>query len=197
MASAKSNVNGYFYHRQHRFLQPSTAWKSIPWGSPKVSAPIYPKVALPGIATGPLTIDWGAASGTSFGGNNFISSTRRRSPLDNTLSEHLLIITSQAIANQPHLSYYLNFKRAQGFTVEVAAVENIQATSPGANLVEKIRNFEISRRAAVGSSFKYVLLIGANDTIPFGSFNGGARRCGLLPRPRRPTAGQPIGSTST
>ncbi len=178
VASSKSNINGYFSidstdsFTEHRL-------EIDPMGIPKGLSANYPKVSLPGIATGPLTIDWGAASGTSFGGNNFIFMDQAPHRLDYTLSEHLLIITSQAVASQPLLNNYIYFKQSQGFTVEVATVENIQATSPGANLVEKIRNFEISRRAVVGSSFKYVLLIGANDTIPFGSFNGGAEDAGF------------------
>ena len=178
VASAKTNINGYFTidgsdsYTEHRL-------EVDPMSIPKGLSADYPKVAPPGKPTGPLTIDWGATAGTSFSGNNFLFYDQAPHPLDNTLSEHILIITSQAIASQPSLNYYLNFKKAQGFTVEVAAVENIQATSPGANLVEKIRNFEISRRAAVGSSFKYVLLIGSNNTIPFGSFNGGAEDAGF------------------
>ena len=195
VASGKSNINGYFSidstdsFTEHRL-------EIDPMGIPKGLSANYPKVTPPGVASGPLTIDWGAASGTSFGGNNFIFMDQVPHRLDNTLSEHLLIITSQAIASQPLLNYYLNFKRAQGFTVEVAAVETIQATSPGANLVEKIRNFEISRRAVVGSSFKYVLLIGANDTIPFGSFNGGANDAGFCASHMDRPAGQRIGSMS-
>jgi hypothetical protein len=173
VAVAKSNTNGYFTldstdsFSQHR-VEVDAA--SIPKG---LSAD-FPKASPPAVAAGPLTIDWGAATGTTFTGNTFYFHDQAPLPLDNTLSQHLLIITSQAIASAPSLNYYLNFKQLQGFTVEVATVENIQATSPGADLVQKIRNFEINRRAAIGPSFKYVLLIGSNNTIPFGSFNGGA-----------------------
>ncbi len=173
VAVGKSNTNGYFTvegadpYSQHR-LEVDTG------NIPKGLSPDLPKASPPGVAAGLLTIDYGAATGTSFGGALFNFMDQAPVALDNTLSPHLLIITSQAIASEPALNDYLNFKRLQGFTVEVETVENIQATSPGANLVIKIRNFEISRRAALGSAFKYVLLIGANDTIPFGVLNAGA-----------------------
>ncbi|HEX7568468.1 MAG TPA: C25 family cysteine peptidase, partial [Anaerolineaceae bacterium] len=186
VASVKSNINGTFTikstdsYSRHRL-------EIDPMGIPKGLSADFPKVSLPGKPISPLVIDWGAAPGTSFGGNNFLFVDQAPRPLDNTLSQHMLIITSQAIANEPKLKYYLNFKEAQGFTVEVATVESIQATSTGASLVEKIRNFEIIRRNVIGPSFKYVLLIGGNSTIPFGSIDGTAPDAGHCISPSWPT----------
>ena len=174
VASAVSNTNGFFNlastdsYSQHRL-------EVDPMGVPKGLSADFPTAPLPGKASGPLTIEYAAAAAGSYGGNNFIFADQAPRPLDTTLSPHLLIITSQDIAARPDLSYYLDFKRLQGLTVEVASVEAINAAAGGGILtVQKIRNFEIDRQAVIGPAFKYVLLLGGNDIIPFGSLDGGA-----------------------
>ena len=82
-------------------------------------------------------------------------------------SYSFVIVTSKAIINAtttPNLKDYVAHKTRMGHTVKVAAIEDIQATSPGSTSAEKLRNF--LRDAYNKWNTKFVLLGGDTNIIP-------------------------------
>jgi len=62
-------------------------------------------------------------------------------------SVDVVVIAPQAIIDAAALNDWLNYRRAQGFTVEVTSIESIDAAYGGSELAEKIRAFLKSKHS--------------------------------------------------
>ncbi len=83
------------------------------------------------------------------------------------MGPYFLIIAPQAVIDSNALDEFTDYKRRLGFDVEVHSLESAQANYPGIDLPEKIRNLEVQRYSQFGSRFKYLMLVGPDDVIPY------------------------------
>ncbi len=119
------------------------------------------------------TINYGAAGGGTYGNNIFTLDDVNPGIYETTLGPYFLIVAPQAVIDDGALDEFVDFKRRIGFTVAVESLEQIDATSVGANRRDRVRNFEKEIQNDIGSRFQYVLLIGTNDEIPYPFFTEG------------------------
>ena len=82
-----------------------------------------------------------------------------------------LIVSPWDLINADVFDNFAEFKRGLGFNVYGVAIEAIDASMPGRDLPEKVREY-LKRAHGQGTSLpinnvRYVLLVGGHDTIPF------------------------------
>jgi outer membrane protein assembly factor BamB len=143
-----------------------------PTGLPAGLTPV--RTSAPSGSGSTSSIHFGSLASGTYPNNNFYLGDPMPQPLDVQGGPYFLIITSDA--NVSALNNFVAYKSRLGFQVEVVTLSTITATSPGGTLPEKIRNFEITRKATYGARFRYLLLIGSNNTIPFTRFSVFATR---------------------
>ena len=125
----------------------------------------------PGVVVDTRTIDYGAAPAGSYPGNVFSLGEFFSYAMHTENGPYFLIIAPQHIIDSGALSEFVLYKGRLGFEVEVVSVETVDATFGGAGRMDKIRALEQDRLSTFGASrFKYVMLVGSKDTIPFPKF---------------------------
>ncbi len=145
---------------------------------PKGLIPVKAEAYTPGNVIDPRTIALGAAGPGAYSGFTFVLKDALPLPTDYTASPYFLIIAPQAVIQAGALTSFVNFKRRLGFEVEVVSIEQAgQGASPtDIALVKNIRNFEISRYQLYGNRFRYVMLIGTNQVLPYAQVEAGVDR---------------------
>lgn len=172
VATATSNADGSFTlvadddWGSHR-LELNTA------GLPKGYLPAHAAAPAPAAAVDARTIDFGAAAPGSYGGNVFVLGDALPRALDAPNGPYFMIVAPQAVIDDGALDAFVDFKTRLGLQVEVVSVESLGQPLGSPALRDKLRALEQQRRSSLGDRFKYVLLVGTNDVIPFAYFTPG------------------------
>ncbi len=141
---------------------------------PKGYTPKSASAPSPGQSFSSTLIDYGSAGGGTYPSNLFTITDVRPELIDQSNAPFFLIIAPATVINNGGLTDFVDYKRRVGYQVEVESIEFAVASFPGASKLEHIRNLEINRLNTYGARFRYVLLVGSNDTLPFGRINAGA-----------------------
>ncbi|MBN2549912.1 MAG: PQQ-binding-like beta-propeller repeat protein [Anaerolineales bacterium] len=79
-----------------------------------------------------------------------------------------LIIAPEALVNSQVFEFFMSFKAGLGYNIYKTSLESIDATQPGNDLPEKIRNYLIyvyEPRTSGPANIRYLLLVGEHDVI--------------------------------
>jgi hypothetical protein len=121
----------------------------------------------PAVVIDERTIDYPDISGGTYADNNFVLGE----PLPfNRAAQYgpvFLIIAPQAVIEAGALDEFTDFKTQQGFAVLTRSVEYADAHYSGTTRLERIRAMEQDFLQQYGARFKYVMMVGGHDTIPF------------------------------
>jgi hypothetical protein len=142
---------------------------------PKGYIPFKAESYSPGTVIDARTITLGAAGPGAYSGFTFVLKDALPLPTDYTAGPYFLIIAPQSVIQAGALTDFVDFKRRLGFEVEVVSIEQAgQGASPNdIALVKNIRNFEIGRYQTYGSRFRYLMLIGTNQVLPYAQVEAG------------------------
>jgi hypothetical protein len=163
---AKSGLDGKFLligtdeYQYHR-LELDAA--SLPKGyiAQKASAP------SPGQSFDARTLDYWSAAAATYSDNRFTLGDTTPYVVDSQNGPLFLIVAPQNVISAGALTDFTDFKVRQGFTVEVVSVETVDSSFAGANRADRIRALEKARLNTYGSRFRYVMLIGTKEVIPY------------------------------
>jgi hypothetical protein len=124
----------------------------------------------PGAVIDARAIDYGTAGSGTYPDNTFVLGDNLPYVVDPSNGPYFLIVASQHIIESGVLDEFVNFKRRLGFAVEVISVETVDSSFSGPDRMHKIRALEQARLATKGDRFRYVMLVGPHDVIPFAQF---------------------------
>ena len=128
----------------------------------------------PAVPLSDTVLTFGTAGAGTYGSNLFTMTDNRPALVDQSNAPYFLIIAPQATIAQGALDDFVAYKQRLGFQVEVESVEFAIANTSGGNPTEHIRALEINRLNTYGGRFGYVMLVGSDQTIPFGRLDAGA-----------------------
>lgn len=163
---AKSGTDGKFtltgtdQYQYHR-LELDAATLPKGYSAYKASAP------APGQAFDARTLDYWSAPTGSYTDNRFTLGDTTPYVVDSQHGPILLIVAPQNVISAGALTDFADFKARQGFTVEVVSVETVDTSFAGVNRADRIRALEKARLTTYGSRFRYVMLIGTKEVIPY------------------------------
>jgi hypothetical protein len=167
VSTGKSNLDGSF----HLESNDNYSYHHLELGTPpkgyiakEASAP------SPGVALDARTLDYGNAPAGSYPANLFILGDALPYPMDLQTGPYFLILASESIITSGSLDEFRDFKLRQGFEVAIVSIERVDTYYPGSNRIEKIRQLELERLSLYGSRFRYMLLVGPDNLIPFARF---------------------------
>ncbi len=134
---------------------------------PKGYAPQSAAGSPPAATVDERTLNFESAGAGAYPNNIFTLGDARPSAVDAQYGPYFLIIAAQQIIAEGALDAFVDFKSRQGFAVEVISIETINGSYAGDSLRDKIRAAEQARLATYGSRFRYVLLVGTDNVLPY------------------------------
>ena len=134
---------------------------------PQGYQPIQAGAPAPAKVVDVRTLDYGSAPAANYTGIVFTLGDVDPFLLDVQNGPYFLIVAPQAIIDSGALRDFVDYKFRLGFQVEVASIESLNAAPGSIQLRDKIRDLEKARLQSVGSHFKYVMLVGPDNVIPF------------------------------
>jgi Peptidase family C25/Concanavalin A-like lectin/glucanases superfamily/Fibronectin type III domain/PQQ-like domain len=141
---------------------------------PKGYMPSGASALPPGTYFSDTVIDFHAAGGGSYGSIVYTITDVRPNIIDASNAPYFLIIAPQAVIDSGALKDFIDYKQRIGFKVEAVSIENAVANYAGANTMQHIRSLEVNRYLLYGPQFGYVMLVGSDNTLPFGRIEAGA-----------------------
>jgi hypothetical protein len=137
---------------------------------PRGSQPYAASAPQGGEVIDPRTVFYPNLPAGSYNGNIFTLNDLAPFAMDSSNGQLLLIFTPNVMVESGALTKYVDWKRRIGFRVEVVELESLGAPLGSTALRDAVRATEQQRRAEYGERFRYALLIGGNETIPFMTF---------------------------
>ncbi len=186
-ATTKTLADGSFSlttnddYPQHRLeIDPNTF--------PQGYMPYTASTSLVGVVYDATTINFNNLGGGTYAGLLFTITDVRPGLVDQSNAPYFLIVAPQVTIDKGALNDFVDYKKRIGFKVEVASIEDAIANYNGANTMQHIRSLEVNRYFLYGPRFGYVMLVGSDQTLPFGRIDAGT----VLPNDcKLPGAGWP------